>query len=174
MLASLAPPGLIAIAVWLVSSANGAMVVDELPELRWGIVLPRLRRGHDHAHGIGCDLELVPRRTGDSQARLVAIDIALIVAFVAVTLLLPLSPPSSTPHALEGPVLRLVVTVLFAIRTGIRVTRPLLQMLETIGFQALLAARLLRAGKSGFLTIISLLAIGAVTVSSCALTTTLT
>ena len=173
MLASLTPPALVAIAVWLVASASDPMIVDEITELQWGIALLVFA-------GATITLTLVSAVSTwflvAPQLRKrawVVIDVALIVAVAVVTVLLPISPPASAPDALEGPVLRLVVTVLFAIRAAVRVTRPLLELLETTGFQALLAARLLRAGKSGFLTIISLLAIGAVTVSSCALTTTL-
>jgi lipoprotein-releasing system permease protein len=48
-----------------------------------------------------------------------------------------------------------------------------LDLVERLGFQPLVAARHLRSNKSGFLAVISLLSIFAVTVSSCALTTTL-
>ena len=54
-----------------------------------------------------------------------------------------------------------------------RLTPFVLDLVETAGFRALVAARHLRSKKSGFLTAISVLAILAVTVSSCALTTTL-
>ena len=49
----------------------------------------------------------------------------------------------------------------------------LLASIERVDFQSLVAARLLRARKSGFLTIIGGLSIGAVSFSSCALTTTM-
>ena len=69
--------------------------------------------------------------------------------------------------------LRHTISTLFALRLVVRLLPLVLNLIEAIGFQPLVAARHLRAKKSGFLAAISLLSILAVTVSSCALTTTL-
>lgn len=114
-----------------------------------------------------------------------AIDLALIFAFVAVTLLLPIAPPESAPNAWELPAVRLAVTTLAVARLLYRGIPRVLDLFEgrffgvpldvfVLGnFRLLVASRLLRARKSGFLTVIGALSIGAVAVSSCTLTTTL-
>jgi lipoprotein-releasing system permease protein len=86
---------------------------------------------------------------------------------------LPSQPVPHRSSTLALSALRHVVTTLFALRLIVRALPLAMNAIEHIGFQPLLAARHLRAKKSGFLAAISLLSIFAVTVSSCALTTTL-
>ena len=101
------------------------------------------------------------------------VDGALLVGFVAVTLLLPIQPPATAPDAWQLPTVRLAVTTLAATRFLARFLPILLDGIERVGFQLLVAARLLRAPKSGFLTAIGALSILAVAFSTCTLTTTL-
>jgi lipoprotein-releasing system permease protein len=68
---------------------------------------------------------------------------------------------------------RLVLTFFLFVRIFVRTLPFVLDAIERVGFQSLVAARLLRAKKSGFLAAIAGLSILAVSVSSCALTTTL-
>ncbi len=102
-----------------------------------------------------------------------AFDLVILVAFVAVTILLPIQPASDDPAALALASVRLSVTVVFAVRVFVRTIGPFLNGIERVGFQALVAARHLRARKSDFLTAISVLSICAVSASSCSLVTTL-
>jgi lipoprotein-releasing system permease protein len=113
---------------------------------------------------------LLPARTR-ALAWVVA-DALIAVAFVYTTLAYPLRP-SALSADLVQPATRLAVTTIFVIRLIARLIAPTLDVVERTGFHALVAARMLRAGKSGFLTAIGTLSILAVTVSSCALTTTL-
>jgi lipoprotein-releasing system permease protein len=69
--------------------------------------------------------------------------------------------------------LRIGLTFLLGVRVGVRALPYALNVIERLDFRALVAARHLRAKKSGFLAAISFLSILAVSVSSCALTTTL-
>ena len=101
------------------------------------------------------------------------VDGALLVGFVAVTLLLPIQPPATAPDAWQLPTVRLAVTTLAATRFLARFLPILLDGIERVGFQLLVAARLLRAPKSGFLTAIGALSILAVAFSTCNATTTL-
>lgn len=101
------------------------------------------------------------------------IDVLVLFAGVAVLALLPAQPTSSASGALRLPVLRHVVTTLAVLRLGVRGLPWLLDAVESLSYQTLIASRHLRAKKSGFLAAISILAILAVTVSSCALATTL-
>ena len=75
--------------------------------------------------------------------------------------------------ALPGSSARLAVTLLVGIRLSIRMLPHVLNTIELFSFRTLVAARHLRARKSGFLAAIGFLSILAVSVSSCALTTTL-
>jgi lipoprotein-releasing system permease protein len=102
-----------------------------------------------------------------------ALDIALLGGVIAATLLLPSQPKPHVASSLGLAVLRHAITTLFAVRLLVRLLPLVLNLIEAIGFQPLVAARHLRAKKSGFLAAISLLSILAVTVSSCALSTTL-
>jgi len=113
---------------------------------------------------------LLPKRV--RRAVWIGIDVLLVVAFVLVTLFFPLRPSDLSPGLVQ-PAIRLAVTTFFVIRAIARLLAPLLDLVERVSFQSLIAARMLRAGKSGFLTAIGTLSILAVTVSSCALTTTL-
>jgi lipoprotein-releasing system permease protein len=101
------------------------------------------------------------------------LDGALLVAFVVLSLRFELAPTRATPEAITGASLRLIATLLLGIRLAIRLLPWLLDGIELIHFRSLVAARHLRAKKSGFLAAISFLSILAVSVSSCALTTTL-
>jgi lipoprotein-releasing system permease protein len=100
-------------------------------------------------------------------------DTILLISVVFVLALLPSRPPEHDPNALVLPVVRHAITTLALLRLIIRILPWWLDLVERIGFQPLVAARHLRSNKSGFLAAISLLSIFAVTVSSCALTTTL-
>lgn len=68
---------------------------------------------------------------------------------------------------------RLLLTFFVFVRGFVRTLPFVLDSIERVGFQSLVAARMLRAKKSGFLAAIAGLSILAVSVSSCALTTTL-
>ncbi len=100
-------------------------------------------------------------------------DTILFILLVIVLARLPSRPPEHDPNALILPVVRHAITTLAMLRLIIRVLPWWLNLVERIGFHPLVAARHLRSHKSGFLAAISLLSIFAVTVSSCALTTTL-
>lgn len=98
-------------------------------------------------------------------------DSGVLLAFLFALWTLPFSPPEEgdpTPAALA-----LTITSFAAVRGLARLLPLLLDAIERTGFRTLVAARLLRARKSGFLTVIGLLAILAVSFSSCTLTTTL-
>jgi lipoprotein-releasing system permease protein len=69
--------------------------------------------------------------------------------------------------------MRVALTFLLFVRIGVRTLPYALNVIESFDFRSLVAARHLRAKKSGFLAAISFLSILAVSVSSCALTTTL-
>jgi lipoprotein-releasing system permease protein len=101
------------------------------------------------------------------------VDIPLTVGFLAVSALLPLNPLTDAPEDVLLPALRLGVSTGFVIRALARLLPPALDLVERAGFNPLVAARHLRAKKSGFLTVIGVLSISAVTVASAALTMTL-
>jgi lipoprotein-releasing system permease protein len=114
---------------------------------------------------------MLPRR-----ARMVVfalIDSALVVAFAWYSYQYELAPTQLTPEAITGASLRLVVTLVLGARFAIRLIPLVLDLVERVDMRSLVAARHLRAKKSGFLAAISFLSILAVSVSSCALTTTL-
>ena len=113
---------------------------------------------------------LLPKRA--RAAVWIGVDVLLVVAFVLATLFFPLRPSPIAPDVAQ-PAIRLAITTAFVIRAIARLLAPLLDVIEHTSFNALIAARMLRAGKSGFLTAIGTLSILAVSVSSCALTTTL-
>ena len=81
--------------------------------------------------------------------------------------------PGPQPDALAGASLLLIASLLLGVRVAIRLLPFLLDAIERVDFRSLVAARHLRAKKSGFLAAISFLSSLAVSVSSCALTTTL-
>jgi lipoprotein-releasing system permease protein len=101
------------------------------------------------------------------------VDILLLGGTVWLALKYDFKPKSTLPSELLGSSLLLLVTFLFSVRMGARLLPYTLDAIEGVDFRSLVAARHLRAKKSGFLAAISFLSILAVSVSSCALTTTL-
>ncbi len=101
------------------------------------------------------------------------VDIPLTAAFLAVSYYLPLDPVTDELADVAAPALRLAVTTIFVLRALARLLPPALDLIEHAGFNPLVAARHLRAKKSGFLTVIGALSISAVMVASAALTMTL-
>ncbi|MGB5697104.1 MAG: ABC transporter permease [Polyangiales bacterium] len=99
----------------------------------------------------------------------VVFDGALVLAFLAITLAFPLSPVEGDGASLVRAVVRVSVTTLFAVRLGVRSVGPLLSLFERLGFRSMVAARHLRAKKTGFLAASATLSILAVAVSSCML-----
>ncbi len=96
-------------------------------------------------------------------------DAALAVAFVLVSTLFPISPTEGDETSLLRAVVRVSVTTIFGVRLTLRLVGPLLSLFERIGFRSMVAARHLRAKKTGFLAASSTLSILAVAVSSCML-----
>jgi lipoprotein-releasing system permease protein len=96
-------------------------------------------------------------------------DVGLLVAFVAASAFLPMSPVEGDDVSLARAVLRVIITTLFVARAAIRLVGPLLVLFERIGFRSMVAARHLRAKKTGFLAASGTLSILAVAVSSCML-----
>jgi lipoprotein-releasing system permease protein len=96
-------------------------------------------------------------------------DAVLAVAFLLVTTLFPISPAEGDETSLLRAVVRVGVTTIFGIRLTLRLVGPLLSLFERIGFRSMVAARHLRAKKTGFLAASSTLSILAVAVSSCML-----
>jgi lipoprotein-releasing system permease protein len=96
-------------------------------------------------------------------------DAALALAFVAATVRFPLSPAEGDDGSLARAVIRVSVTTLFAIRLALRSVGPALSAFERVGFRSMVAARHLRAKKTGFLAASGTLSILAVAVSSCML-----
>jgi lipoprotein-releasing system permease protein len=96
-------------------------------------------------------------------------DAVLVVAFLAVSFLFPLSPSDGNDASLVRAVIRVSVTTVFGIRLALRLVGPLLSAFERIGFRSMVAARHLRAKKTGFLAASGTLSILAVAVSSCML-----
>lgn len=103
----------------------------------------------------------------------IVVDVALLIAFAVASSTLPLRPATDGPGAATEPGVRLAITTLFAARVLARALPVFLDLVERTGFRPLVAARMLRAGKSGFLTAIGLLSILAVTVATGALVTVL-
>lgn len=93
--------------------------------------------------------------------------------FLLATLRLPIVPQAETAEDKIAAGVRLAVTVVFALRLGIRLLPPTLEWLERRAFEPLVAVRHLRAKKSNFLATIAVLSVLAVSFSSCSLTTTL-
>lgn len=143
-----------ALAPWLSASVTlaslGATVVVSAAIAHWLLLAPAVRR------------------------RIwVAFDAVLLVAIALAIWRLPAQPPAVDPRALALPVLRHALTTLGILRLTVRLVPSALDFTEAIGFRSLVAARHLRAEKSGFLAAIGLLSVLAVTVSCVALTTTL-
>lgn len=101
----------------------------------------------------------------------ILVDVPLLAGFVFALWALPFVPQEDGDPKLPG--IALAITTLFAFRAFARLLPPTLDVIERGGFQLLVAARMLRAKKSGFLTAIGLLSVLAVSFSSCTLTTTL-
>lgn len=114
---------------------------------------------------------LLPRRA--RSATFAVVDIVLLAACATLSYRYAFAPTKLTPEALLGASLRLISTLLLGARVGVRLLPLMLDGIEQLDFRSLVAARHLRAKKSGFLAAISFLSILAVSVSSCALTTTL-
>lgn len=102
------------------------------------------------------------------------IDILLAGLAVWAWLMLPTEPPAN-PEARDFALvaIRLILIGFALLRTALRASTPLLSLSERIGVRSMLAVRMLRAKKSGFLAVISTLSLIAVSVSSCSLATTL-
>jgi lipoprotein-releasing system permease protein len=96
-------------------------------------------------------------------------DAGMVLAFVTVSFTLPITPIEGDDASLGGAVVRVTVTTLFAIRVALRLVGPLLSAFERIGFRPMVAARHLRAKKTGFLAASGTLSVLAVAVSSCML-----
>ncbi|MDH3622835.1 MAG: ABC transporter permease [Myxococcales bacterium] len=96
-------------------------------------------------------------------------DAGMVLAFAAVSFVLPITPVEGDDASLGGAVVRVTVTTLFAIRVALRLVGPLLSAFERIGFRPMVAARHLRAKKTGFLAASGTLSVLAVAVSSCML-----
>ncbi|MDQ3032573.1 MAG: FtsX-like permease family protein [Myxococcota bacterium] len=117
---------------------------------------------------------LIPMRV--RRVLWILLDIPLLAAFVFALWALPFTPravPGQDEADVTLPAIALAITTLFALRAFARMLPPVLDVIERGGFQTLVAARMLRARKSGFLTAIGLLSVLAVSFSSCTLTTTL-
>jgi lipoprotein-releasing system permease protein len=100
-------------------------------------------------------------------------DVAILGWFATATAMLPLQPLAEGPEHLIGPIIRLTATALFSARVFIRLLPPLMRGLELASFELTIAARHLRAKKSGFLAAIGGLSILAVSISTCMLTAVL-
>lgn len=96
-------------------------------------------------------------------------DAGLTLAFVVVSALLPFSPTEGDDASLVQAVVRVGVTTMFLARLALRLVGPLLSAFERLGFRSMVAARHLRAKKTGFLAASGTLSILAVAVSSCML-----
>ncbi|MFO0683866.1 MAG: ABC transporter permease [Sandaracinus sp.] len=114
---------------------------------------------------------LVPLRV--RRGVFLVVDGLALLAFVFALYALPFVPPPEHPDAWQLPALALSITTIFVIRAVLRAMPGILDTIELTGFRALVAARMLRAKKSGFLTVIGFLSILAVSFSSCTLSTTL-
>ncbi len=100
-------------------------------------------------------------------------DGALVLAFIAVSFSFPVTPAEGDDAGLARAVARVSVTTLFVVRLTLRLVGPMLTAFERIGFRSMVAARHLRAKKTGFLAASSTLSILAVGVSTCMLISTL-
>lgn len=96
----------------------------------------------------------------------VFLDGLLAGAFAWVTLTLPIQPQREGLDALAEPVARLAVTSVFALRVSVRALPFAMRTFERLRFETFVAARHLRAKKSGFLAAIGGLSIAAVAVST--------
>ncbi|MFT5358819.1 MAG: hypothetical protein ACI9KE_006060, partial [Polyangiales bacterium] len=100
-------------------------------------------------------------------------DIAVVAFFVFALQTYTLDVATSEMAELQGPIIRLSITTLLAVRIAARVVPLIMFAFERVDFHLLVAARHLRSKKSGFLATIASLSILAVSVSSCMLTSVL-
>ena len=160
---------------FLLSGHVEALLTQELPRsLQTPVALTILVFSLGHLLSLGGTLacwNLLPDKL--RAITLALFDLCLLALTAFAVTQLPSRPPAADPDALQLPILRHVITTLFVVRLLWRVLPLMLNVIEAIGFQPLVAARHLRSKKSGFLAAISVLSVLAVTVSSCALTTTL-
>lgn len=119
---------------------------------------------------LGASFFLVPRRVRAVFWGIV--DVLAFGAFVFALWTLPFVPDEGAEDV-TLPAVALGITAVFATRALFRVIPLVLDGLERSRFEVRVAARMLRAKKSGFLTAIGLLSILAVSFSSCTLATTL-
>jgi lipoprotein-releasing system permease protein len=96
-------------------------------------------------------------------------DGALVIAFIVASAMFPFSPSEGDDVSLAKAVVRVSLTALLVARLSLRLVGPLLTLFERIGFRSMVAARHLRAKKTGFLAASGTLSILAVAVSSCML-----
>ncbi|MGE3633771.1 MAG: hypothetical protein AB7P00_27970, partial [Sandaracinaceae bacterium] len=166
------------------ATVNVTLAQGTFPVFVLGLALSEIAARVEWGAAISCWF-LLPEKVRETFWNV--FDALLVIAFVAVTLLFPITPPVENPTASTLPAIRLAVTAVAAIRllfrslplvldaiegnVGIRMFGAVLPVLGNV--RLLVAARLLRARKSGFLTTIGILAICAVTVSSCMMTATL-
>ncbi|MDH5674196.1 MAG: ABC transporter permease [Myxococcales bacterium] len=101
------------------------------------------------------------------------VDVTLVLLVGWALYALPARPPGGDLSQVGPPALRHLLSTAGALRLMVRLMPLLLNLVEAFGFESLVAARHLRSKKSGFLAVISMLSVGAVTVSCMALTTTL-
>jgi lipoprotein-releasing system permease protein len=112
---------------------------------------------------------LVPRKL--RRVLFWLVDVLLVAACIWLTSRFAFPPRSAAE--LGGSTARLVVSLLVGVRLLAHLIPPILDLVERFDMRSLVAARHLRSKKSGFLAAIGFLSILAVSVSSCALTTTL-
>ncbi|MBX7194756.1 MAG: ABC transporter permease [Sandaracinaceae bacterium] len=113
---------------------------------------------------------LIPERV--RRGFWVVVDGLATLLFVGALWTLPFVPEDDDEDV-TLPAIALGITTVFVVRVLFRAVPKLLDLLETSRFEVQVAARMLRAKKSGFLTAIGLLSILAVSFSSCTLATTL-
>lgn len=121
--------------------------------------------------GTLCYWPLLSERTRSTA--LLLLDVALAGLFAWASFELPSKPTPGNDSSLQAAVARHLISIASVLRLFTRTLPIVLNTIETIGFQPLVASRHLRSKKSGFLAAISVLSVLAVTLSSCALTTTL-
>ena len=101
------------------------------------------------------------------------IDVLLTITFIYVSNTYPITVPEGHRELVQPAAIRLAVSVFFGIRATSHILPRILDFVETWSVRNFVAARLLRAPKSGFLTAIGMLSIMAVSFSSCSLTAVL-
>lgn len=110
--------------------------------------------------------------SGVTRRRLWAVvDIVLFAAFAFALWTMPFVPRDDSENGRAG--VALAITTLFSIRLIVTLSPKIFDAVETWTFSARVAARMLRGKKNGFLTAIGILALGAVSFSSCTLATVL-